>query len=238
MASKGMLLLFATILLFTARASSLDHHDELKIKINYVKATAPPPLSKAPAPPPLVAKPPTPPIAKPPTPPLTKPSPPIHKLPTPPLAKPPTPPLTKPPTPPLTKPSPPIYKPPAPPLTKPPSPPLAKPPSPPYTKPTPVIPPVKPPTPVIPPVNPPSPVSPPVKPPTYPPLPPVRSKADCIPLCDKRCMLHSRKRVCMRACTTCCDRCRCVPPGTFGNRERCGKCYTDMVTHGNRSKCP
>ncbi|XP_050104000.1 gibberellin-regulated protein 14-like isoform X6 [Malus sylvestris] len=230
MASKGMLLLFATILLFTARASSLDHHEELKIKINYVKATAPPPLSKAPAPPPLVAKPPTPPIAKPPTPPLTKPSPPIHKLP--------TPPLTKPPTPPLTKPSPPIYKPPAPPLTKPPSPPLAKPPSPPYTKPTPVIPPVKPPTPVIPPVNPPSPVSPPVKPPTYPPLPPVRSKADCIALCDKRCMLHSRKRVCMRACTTCCDRCRCVPPGTFGNRERCGKCYTDMVTHGNRSKCP
>lgn len=62
--------------------------------------------------------------------------------------------------------------------------------------------------------------------------------ADCIPLCEQRCKLHSRKRVCMRACTTCCDRCKCVPPGTYGNRERCGKCYTNMTTHGNRIKCP
>lgn len=62
--------------------------------------------------------------------------------------------------------------------------------------------------------------------------------ADCIPLCDYRCQLHSRKRLCMRACTTCCDRCKCVPPGTYGNREICGKCYTEMLTHGNKYKCP
>ncbi|KAG2714474.1 hypothetical protein I3843_03G031000 [Carya illinoinensis] len=82
----------------------------------------------------------------------------------------------------------------------------------------------------VPPVKPPAPASP-------SPLP-VRSKKDCIPLCDQRCQLHSRKRLCTRACMTCCDRCKCVPPGTFGNREKCGKCYTDMTTHGNKYKCP
>ncbi|KAF5457221.1 hypothetical protein F2P56_021337 [Juglans regia] len=82
----------------------------------------------------------------------------------------------------------------------------------------------------VPPLQPPAPA--PVLPPA------VRSKKDCIPLCDQRCQLHSRKRICMRACMTCCDRCKCVPPGTFGNREKCGKCYTDMTTHGNRYKCP
>ncbi|RXH69406.1 hypothetical protein DVH24_037190 [Malus domestica] len=150
MASKTVLLLFATVLLFTARASSLDDHEELAIKSTYGNAPAPQPLVKAPSPP----------------------------------------------------------------LAKPPCPPLAKPPSPLYTKP---------PSPVSPPVKPPTPVSPPVMPPTYPPLPPVRSKSDCVPLCEKRCMQHSRKRPCMRACTACCDRCRCVPPGTFGNEEKCGQ---------------
>nr|XP_017219997.1 PREDICTED: snakin-2-like [Daucus carota subsp. sativus] len=62
--------------------------------------------------------------------------------------------------------------------------------------------------------------------------------ADCQGLCQVRCGLHSRKNVCMRACGTCCARCNCVPPGTYGNREACGKCYTDMTTHGNRLKCP
>ncbi|XP_028793131.1 gibberellin-regulated protein 14-like isoform X1 [Neltuma alba] len=84
---------------------------------------------------------------------------------------------------------------------------------------------------------PPSPVKPPVAP-APPAAPIVKSNKDCVPLCEYRCQLHSRKRVCMRACTTCCERCKCVPPGTFGNREVCGKCYTDMLTHGDRPKCP
>ncbi|RID43462.1 hypothetical protein BRARA_I00324 [Brassica rapa] len=33
-------------------------------------------------------------------------------------------------------------------------------------------------------------------------------------------------------------RCKCVPPGTYGNREKCGRCYTNMTTHGGRPKCP
>ncbi|KAJ3679587.1 hypothetical protein LUZ60_017598 [Juncus effusus] len=61
---------------------------------------------------------------------------------------------------------------------------------------------------------------------------------DCIGACDDRCSLHSRKNVCSRACMTCCNTCMCVPAGTAGNRETCGKCYTDWTTHGNRTKCP
>ncbi|KAK9277843.1 hypothetical protein L1049_027400 [Liquidambar formosana] len=61
---------------------------------------------------------------------------------------------------------------------------------------------------------------------------------DCGGLCKQRCSLHSRPNVCTRACGTCCVRCKCVPPGTSGNREMCGTCYTDMTTHGNKTKCP
>ncbi|XP_077222575.1 snakin-2-like isoform X2 [Tasmannia lanceolata] len=68
-------------------------------------------------------------------------------------------------------------------------------------------------------------------------LPPVDYK-ECPGLCGVRCKLHSRPNHCKRVCGTCCFRCKCVPPGTAGNREMCGKCYTDMTTHGNRTKCP
>ncbi|KAL2539517.1 Uncharacterized protein Adt_00495 [Abeliophyllum distichum] len=61
---------------------------------------------------------------------------------------------------------------------------------------------------------------------------------DCDGLCNHRCSLHSRPNLCLRACGTCCVRCKCVPPGTFGNRELCGKCYTGMTTHHNKTKCP
>ncbi|WCJ21712.1 Gibberellin-regulated family protein [Euphorbia peplus] len=61
---------------------------------------------------------------------------------------------------------------------------------------------------------------------------------DCEGLCKGRCSLHSRPNVCTRACGTCCLRCKCVPPGTSGNRQLCGTCYTDMTTHSNKTKCP
>ncbi|KAI9086561.1 hypothetical protein K1719_031645 [Acacia pycnantha] len=61
---------------------------------------------------------------------------------------------------------------------------------------------------------------------------------DCGGLCEGRCSVHSRPNLCKRACGTCCVRCKCVPPGTSGNRELCGACYTDMTTHGNQTKCP
>ncbi|BAT76125.1 hypothetical protein LR48_Vigan01g239600 [Vigna angularis] len=61
---------------------------------------------------------------------------------------------------------------------------------------------------------------------------------DCGGKCKTRCGAHSRPNLCHRACGTCCVRCKCVPPGTSGNRELCGTCYTDMTTHGNKTKCP
>ncbi|KAG2572648.1 hypothetical protein PVAP13_7KG195800 [Panicum virgatum] len=80
----------------------------------------------------------------------------------------------------------------------------------------------------------------------YPPAPPVGPPPhqivdpakDCGGACDVRCGAHSRKNRCTRACLTCCKACRCVPAGTAGNQETCGKCYTDWTTHGNRTKCP
>ncbi|XP_009608096.1 gibberellin-regulated protein 14-like [Nicotiana tomentosiformis] len=106
--------------------------------------------------------------------------------------------------------------------------------------PTQVTPPPPPPPP--PPVKlPPSP-SPAVKPPPPPvpthPVSPPKNTADCVPLCQVRCKLHSRQNVCLRACTTCCLRCKCVPPGQYGNLEKCGKCYANMTTRGGRRKCP
>ncbi|XP_021905263.1 gibberellin-regulated protein 14 [Carica papaya] len=226
MATKPLPFLFATLLLLTSCIGS--NEEELKIPVPYlpkVPVAAPPPANipiKDPHPAPPVKPPtPVPPVSKPPTlaPPVTKPPVPPVNLPTP------APPVSKPPTP-----SPPVSKPPtpSPPVTKPPAPPIKAPsPAPPVQVPTPA-PPVKPPTPV-----------PPVNPPTLPPRPPpVRTRLDCFPLCGQRCKLHSRKNLCVRACVTCCSRCKCVPPGTYGNREVCGKCYTDMTTHGNRIKCP
>ncbi|KAF5198468.1 Gibberellin-regulated family protein [Thalictrum thalictroides] len=63
-------------------------------------------------------------------------------------------------------------------------------------------------------------------------------QAECDKLCAVRCSLHSRPNVCTRACGTCCMKCKCVPPGTSGNRGKCGYCYANMKTHGNKLKCP
>ncbi|EOY02298.1 Gibberellin-regulated family protein [Theobroma cacao] len=222
--------------LYLNHQSVASNEEEEKIEIKYV-------IVPAPAPVPVKAPTPAPPVKTPtPAPPYTAPSPaPPVKAPTPPY-KPPTP------TPPVKAPTPP-YKPPTPaPPTKAPAPPYKPPtPSPPYKPPTTPAPPNKPPTTPAPPYKaPPTPTppykapptpTPPYKPPS-PPLPPVRTRKDCTPLCEQRCRLHSRTNLCMRACITCCDRCKCVPPGTSGNREMCGKCYTEMKTHRNKPKCP
>uniref|UniRef100_A0A453C5W7 Uncharacterized protein n=1 Tax=Aegilops tauschii subsp. strangulata TaxID=200361 RepID=A0A453C5W7_AEGTS len=62
--------------------------------------------------------------------------------------------------------------------------------------------------------------------------------ADCGWACNLRCSANSRPKLCSRACLKCCSVCRCVPAGTAGNKETCGKCYTDWTTHGNKTKCP
>ncbi|KAK6132401.1 hypothetical protein DH2020_033840 [Rehmannia glutinosa] len=62
-------------------------------------------------------------------------------------------------------------------------------------------------------------------------------KINCNYACSRRCMKTSRKKVCHRACKSCCARCNCVPPGTYGNKNLC-PCYATLKTHGNKPKCP
>ncbi|KAH7861801.1 hypothetical protein Vadar_031028 [Vaccinium darrowii] len=62
-------------------------------------------------------------------------------------------------------------------------------------------------------------------------------KINCNYACLRRCRQASRKNVCNRACKTCCMRCHCVPPGTYGNKSAC-PCYASLKTHGNKPKCP
>ncbi|KAF8404217.1 hypothetical protein HHK36_009100 [Tetracentron sinense] len=62
-------------------------------------------------------------------------------------------------------------------------------------------------------------------------------KINCHYACSKRCRKASRKNVCTRACGTCCMRCHCVPPGTYGNKNAC-PCYARLKTHGHKPKCP
>ncbi|KAJ4849493.1 hypothetical protein Tsubulata_051229 [Turnera subulata] len=66
---------------------------------------------------------------------------------------------------------------------------------------------------------------------------PQPQEIDCDEACAARCQSSSRPNLCHRACGTCCDRCKCVPPGTSGNSDAC-PCYANMTTHHGRHKCP
>ncbi|KAK9095949.1 hypothetical protein Sjap_021446 [Stephania japonica] len=65
----------------------------------------------------------------------------------------------------------------------------------------------------------------------------LRPKINCEFACARRCRESSRVKVCARACGSCCERCQCVPPGTYGNKAAC-PCYATLRTHGRKPKCP
>ncbi|KAL9228468.1 hypothetical protein vseg_004049 [Gypsophila vaccaria] len=54
--------------------------------------------------------------------------------------------------------------------------------------------------------------------------------------CAHRCARNPRD-LCKKLCMHCCDICKCVPTGPFGDRNRC-PCYRDMKGKRGRSKCP
>ncbi|KAL1225834.1 Gibberellin-regulated protein 9 [Cardamine amara subsp. amara] len=62
-------------------------------------------------------------------------------------------------------------------------------------------------------------------------------RINCGYACARRCREASRKKMCHRACGSCCAKCHCVPPGTSGNKAAC-PCYAKLRTHGNKLKCP
>ncbi|CAN6481411.1 unnamed protein product [Victoria cruziana] len=64
-----------------------------------------------------------------------------------------------------------------------------------------------------------------------------QSGVDCGAACTGRCSKASRQDRCIQVCNSCCMTCNCVPPGTFGNKDKC-PCYASLTTHGGRPKCP
>ncbi|CAI0451684.1 unnamed protein product [Linum tenue] len=42
---------------------------------------------------------------------------------------------------------------------------------------------------------------------------------------------------CLKYCGICCDKCQCVPSGTYGNKHEC-PCYRDLKNSKGKPKCP
>ncbi|XP_052189883.1 peamaclein-like [Diospyros lotus] len=61
------------------------------------------------------------------------------------------------------------------------------------------------------------------------------SWCDC--KCAVRCSKSGRKERCLKYCGICCEKCHCVPSGTFGNKDEC-PCYRDMKNSKGKPKCP
>ncbi|XP_022723091.1 gibberellin-regulated protein 12-like [Durio zibethinus] len=60
---------------------------------------------------------------------------------------------------------------------------------------------------------------------------------DCPKACDFRCSKTHHRKPCLFFCNYCCQRCLCVPSGTYGNREEC-PCYNNIKTKEGANKCP
>ncbi|XP_027926797.1 gibberellin-regulated protein 12-like [Vigna unguiculata] len=60
---------------------------------------------------------------------------------------------------------------------------------------------------------------------------------ECPAKCDYRCSATRVKKACLYYCNLCCDKCLCVPSGTYGNKEEC-PCYNNWKTKNGTPKCP
>ncbi|XP_021772139.1 protein GAST1-like [Chenopodium quinoa] len=60
---------------------------------------------------------------------------------------------------------------------------------------------------------------------------------ECGPRCTMRCSATAYKKPCLFFCNKCCDKCLCVPPGTYGNKQLC-PCYNNWKTKRGGPKCP
>ncbi|PHT63579.1 Protein GAST1 [Capsicum annuum] len=59
----------------------------------------------------------------------------------------------------------------------------------------------------------------------------------CGVACHHRCSATSHKKTCLFYCNKCCQWCKCVPPGTNGNKGCCS-CYNNWHTKRGGPKCP
>ncbi|XP_057439935.1 gibberellin-regulated protein 12-like [Lotus japonicus] len=59
----------------------------------------------------------------------------------------------------------------------------------------------------------------------------------CPGACDYRCSATQYRKACLTYCNLCCNKCLCVPSGTYGHKEEC-PCYNDWKTKKGGPKCP
>nr|AFT92002.1 gibberellin-regulated protein [Populus alba x Populus glandulosa]AFT92014.1 gibberellin-regulated protein [Populus alba x Populus glandulosa] len=59
----------------------------------------------------------------------------------------------------------------------------------------------------------------------------------CDSKCSARCSKAGIKDRCLKYCGICCEKCKCVPSGTYGNKLEC-PCYRDMKNSKGKPKCP
>ncbi|KAI3460595.1 hypothetical protein Pfo_017258 [Paulownia fortunei] len=59
----------------------------------------------------------------------------------------------------------------------------------------------------------------------------------CDSKCAVRCSKAGRQDRCLKYCGICCEKCDCVPSGTYGNKDEC-PCYRDMKNSKGGPKCP
>ncbi|XP_074375527.1 peamaclein [Apium graveolens] len=59
--------------------------------------------------------------------------------------------------------------------------------------------------------------------------------------CDSKCAVRCSKAGvqdrCLKYCGICCEKCHCVPSGTYGHKDEC-PCYRDLKNSKGKSKCP
>ncbi|GAU15022.1 hypothetical protein TSUD_48170 [Trifolium subterraneum] len=55
--------------------------------------------------------------------------------------------------------------------------------------------------------------------------------------CSDRCSKAGVNDRCVKYCKICCQECKCVPSGTYGNKHEC-PCYRDKVNNKGKPKCP
>ncbi|KAE8683531.1 Gibberellin-regulated protein 10 [Hibiscus syriacus] len=59
----------------------------------------------------------------------------------------------------------------------------------------------------------------------------------CDSKCGVRCSKAGVKDRCLKCCGICCEKCQCVPSGTFGHKDEC-PCYRNMKNSKGEPKCP
>ncbi|CAN8270056.1 unnamed protein product [Cochlearia groenlandica] len=60
---------------------------------------------------------------------------------------------------------------------------------------------------------------------------------ECGAKCGYRCSNTQYKKPCLFFCNKCCNKCLCVPPGTYGHKQVC-PCYNNWKTKLGGPKCP